>query len=88
MRVTGRGWRIEVSPQAEKDLSRLDPEVRRRITTTLPRFIANPSGVPLRKLNPNEWRLRVGDWRVRLRPDFSAKVLLVTRILHRREVYR
>lgn len=36
----------------------------------------------------NEWRLRVGDYRVIFEPDGGALVLLVLRAGHRREIYR
>jgi mRNA-degrading endonuclease RelE of RelBE toxin-antitoxin system len=31
----------------------------------------------------DEWRLRVGDWRVRLRLDFDARSVVVVRVLPR-----
>jgi mRNA interferase RelE/StbE len=35
----------------------------------------------------DEWRLRAGDWRVLYIIDDAAKLVTVTRIAHRREVY-
>jgi mRNA interferase RelE/StbE len=34
-----------------------------------------------------KWRVRVGDWRVVYIVDDAAKLVSVTRIAHRREVY-
>jgi mRNA interferase RelE/StbE len=36
----------------------------------------------------NEWRLRVGDWRVRFRYDHRTRTLEVLRILPRGQAYR
>lgn len=35
----------------------------------------------------DQWRVRVGDWRVVYIIDDTAKVVSVTRIAHRREIY-
>jgi len=37
---------------------------------------------------PPEWRLSVGDWRVRFAYDFDARTIQVLRVRHRREAYR
>ena len=33
------------------------------------------------------WRVRVGDWRVVYTVDDAAKLVTITRVAHRREVY-
>ncbi len=35
----------------------------------------------------DQWRVRIGDWRVVYIIDDAAKMVSVTRIAHRREVY-
>jgi mRNA interferase RelE/StbE len=35
-----------------------------------------------------EWRLRVGDYRVRLTFEFQTQTIRVLRVRHRREAYR
>jgi len=35
----------------------------------------------------DQWRVRVGDWRVLYIIDDAAKLVTITRIAHRREVY-
>jgi mRNA-degrading endonuclease RelE of RelBE toxin-antitoxin system len=42
----------------------------------------------LTDVNPPEYRLRVGDWRVRYGSDPAARVLTVLRVQPRSEVYR
>jgi len=41
----------------------------------------------LRGIDPPEYRLRVGDWRVRFARDPVARRITVLRVLHRGRVY-
>jgi mRNA interferase RelE/StbE len=54
------------------------------------RLAAGPRYGDVRKLQgkENEWRLRVGGWRVRFRPDFRARVIFVLHVLARGGAYR
>jgi mRNA-degrading endonuclease RelE of RelBE toxin-antitoxin system len=75
--VTGWSWRL--TPPAERDVKRLD------------KLVANyPRGdvVRLKGVTPPEFRLRVGDWRVRFRADSHDRVVFVLRVLPRGEAYR
>jgi mRNA-degrading endonuclease RelE of RelBE toxin-antitoxin system len=42
----------------------------------------------VRKLGAQEWRLRVGDWRVRFDRDDEAQAIVVLRVLPRGRAYR
>lgn len=82
-------WRYELSSTALRDLRRLDARLRQRVLTALDRYVADPAVGDVRKLvASDEWRLRVGDWRVRFLRDPDTKTLVVRRVLHRREAYR
>lgn len=70
-----------MTPPARRDLRRLDPPVQRRITNALDRFVADPYAGDIRRLNTIEWRLRVGDWRVRFAFDDEQHVIIVLRVL-------
>jgi len=48
----------------------------------------NCDGHTRRQGIPDEWRLRVGDWRVRFRNDHPTRALEVLRILPRGQAYR
>jgi mRNA interferase RelE/StbE len=83
------GWRIEITPPARRDLKRLDPPIRRRITAALRALVADPSSGELVKLRgSDEHRLRVGDWRVRMRLDVEERAVFVLRVLPRGHAYR
>lgn len=76
--------------RAEKDLRRLDAGVQRRVVAAVLAFADSEQGdiVRLRGIDPPEYRLRVGDWRVRLALDREARLLRVLRVLPRDKAYR
>jgi mRNA interferase RelE/StbE len=81
-------WAITFEPRAERDLARLDPPVARRVIAALDRLLTRDPSLDLRRLRgSDEWRLRVGDWRVRLQLDFHARTVIVVRILPRGRAY-
>jgi mRNA-degrading endonuclease RelE of RelBE toxin-antitoxin system len=50
----------------------------------------NPRPLGYRKLtgSKNDWRIRIGDYRVLYEIDEKAKAVRIMRVRHRREVYR
>ena len=83
-------WRVEWRPRARADLAALDPPVQQRVLVAIARLADNNQGdvTKLRGSNGDEWRLRVGAWRVRLEFDHPNNILTVLRIRHRRDAYR
>jgi mRNA interferase RelE/StbE len=60
-------FRLEWKPRALKDAEKLDRKARERVLAVLERLAETGHGdvVRLTDVNPPEYRLRVGDWRVR-----------------------
>ena len=82
-------WGVQVTPRARRDVRNLDAPVRRRVHEALERLAENPSAAQLVRLHgSDELRLRVGDWRVRLRLDSAARTIVVLRVLPRGRTYR
>lgn len=78
------------SDRANRDIRRLDRQVAKRIIEALDRLCGNPPAGDVTHLtgsNPPEWRLRVGDWRVRFARDDTGTII-VTRVLPRGRAYR
>ena len=77
-------------PRARRDLKRLDRQVQARVVDAVERFAAYGDGdvVRLVDVTPVEYRLRVGDWRVRFSRDDELHVLHVLRVLPRDKAYR
>ncbi len=80
------GWVF--TARARRDLRRLDPPVQRRITRALDRLIADPPTGDVARLTlaEDEWRLRVGDWRVRFTRAEDGTIY-VLRVLPRGRAY-
>ncbi|SEP43641.1 type II toxin-antitoxin system RelE/ParE family toxin [Nitrosovibrio sp. Nv6] len=87
-------WRVELDPAAERELSKLDPQVARRILVFLHDRVAalddpRSIGEALKGSKLDEfWKYRVGDYRVIANIEDHAVRILVLRIGHRRKVYR
>ncbi|MGK7894054.1 MAG: type II toxin-antitoxin system RelE/ParE family toxin, partial [Xenococcus sp. (in: cyanobacteria)] len=75
---------------AAKELRKLSLEVQQRIASVIEKLIDNPrfSGVVKLKGDDNLYRFRVGEYRVIYEIDDSDKKIVITRIRHRRDVYR
>ena len=82
-------YAVEVKPPARKELERLPDNVLSRMVRKLESLSDTPRPAGCKKLKgyKDHWRIRVGDWRVLYIVDDAAKLVSVTRIAHRREVY-
>ena len=83
------GWQVLVDSAAAKELRKLPAQTRSRILDALSAAAAEfPSG-RIKKLAAagDRWRLRVGDWRVILRPVFEKRQIVVLRIARRDAAY-
>ena len=82
--------RVEWRRRALADLAALEPQIRRRVEEAIERMAADGRRDSLRKLHDrnDEWRLRVGDWRVILTFDHPNNAIIIWQVLHRREAYR
>lgn len=86
--MTRGPWQVRYARQAEKDLGRLDPPIRRRIVVAVDGLAAgDATGVVRLKGMDAAYRLRVGDWRVIFRRDGDQLIILVVRILPRGRAY-
>jgi mRNA interferase RelE/StbE len=83
-------YRITFARSARRELESLDPPVARRVLAAIERLQANPRPRGCVKLagSRNDWRIRVGDWRVIYSIDDSAETVDVSAIRHRSDAYR
>jgi mRNA interferase RelE/StbE len=70
-------------------LDTLDDAVFKRIDRKVLGLADNPRPPGCKKLRgyKDQWRIRVGDWRVVYLIDDAARLVTITRVAHRREVY-
>ncbi len=61
-----------------------------RIIPHIKALAENPRPANCRKLtgSKNDWRIRIGDYRVLYEIDEKAKAVRIMRVRHRREIYR
>lgn len=72
--MTPDEWSVTYARRADRDLARLDPQVRARVFAAIDDFVADPRPDRLSKLTGRpESRLRVGDWRVLCVPDLERR---------------
>lgn len=82
-------WLIRWSHEAAGDLDRLDPVVAERILRAVDRLAIEGEG-DVRRLvgiDPPEFRLRVGKWRVRFLFNHVTETLLILHVSRRDEAY-
>jgi mRNA interferase RelE/StbE len=86
---TSGDWLLEWDPRALADARRLSVENRRRVIAGLERLAETGHGdvVPLRGRD-NEWRLRVGAYRVVFSWQHAELKIRIWRVVHRSDAYR
>ena len=82
-------YRVEIKPSAGKELKRLSGQLIERIVARVETLADNPRPPGCKKLKggDNEWRIRVGDYRIVYTVEDGSHLVEVTRIRHRSEVY-
>jgi mRNA interferase RelE/StbE len=83
-------YRVFLERAAERDLKKLSVRVHDRVISAIQGLAKNPRPAGCRKLTgaENDWRIRVGDYRVVYEIADAIRVVRVNRVRHRREVYR
>jgi mRNA-degrading endonuclease RelE of RelBE toxin-antitoxin system len=79
---------IEWTDTALADMAALEKDVARRIKRSVERFALTGAGdvKKLQDYDPPEYRLRVGDYRVRF--HYGRNTVRIIRVRNRREAYR
>jgi mRNA interferase RelE/StbE len=87
-------WKVELSAEADRQLSKLDAPQAQRILKFLYERVARLDdprsvGQALHGSRLGEfWKYRVGDYRLICKLEDNRLVVLVLRLGHRREIYR
>ena len=82
-------YEVTLLPAAEHDLRKLHGDIRPRLLDALISLKApRQPGVKKLQGSQNRWRLRVGDYRIIYSIADAEQKVVVSRIAHRREVYR
>jgi len=82
-------WTIRLSPEAERQLSRLPRDVQQQIGNAIDRMGNDPFEGNAKPLHGKQWkgrfRKRVGRYRLIFIPHYSDRVIEISQILTRSE---
>ena len=80
---------IKFKASAAKEFRKFSPHLKQRLQIAINSLKNNPRLVGYTKLkgSDNLYRFRVGDYRIVYQIDDEIKVILITRVRHRRDVY-
>lgn len=83
-------YHLVIANSAKRDLRRLNPDLQRRISVRLDalKSTSRPAGASKLHDRENQWRIRVGDYRIIYEIDKDERLVVILRIKHRREAYR
>ena len=81
-------YKVIITSRAERELRRLDKEVKNRVVSAIYALAENPRPHGCLKVKGEDlWRIRIGDWRVGYGIDDQARVVDVLRVNHRSQFY-
>ena len=83
-------YAIELRPAARRDLKNLPPDVQKRIGRKIDSLADDPRPPGVEKLSGGEddYRVRVGDYRILYKIQDEVLLIVIVRVKHRREAYR
>ena len=83
-------YEVFLERRAERDLKRLPAGIFNRLIPHIKALSENPKPSGCRKItgSKNDWRIRIGDYRIIYEIDEGEGAVRVMRVRHRREVYR
>ena len=82
-------YSLRIKRSAEKDMDRLPPAIFDRIAETILALEAEPRPQGSRKLRgAEEYRVRVGSYRILYTIDDDTRTVEVVAVGHRRDIYR
>lgn len=83
-------YAIIITKSIQKDLDNLPNEIKERAYAKISQLSDNPrpDGVTKLKGYDNEYRVRIGDYRIRYEILDANQTVLLLQCKHRREVYR
>ena len=84
-------WSVEFTPDAEKDLARIDVLSRKRIIRKLEWIRSNFDSVfpiTLHGAYRKFYKLRVGDWRIFYKADWETRFIVICYIDRRDKAYK
>jgi mRNA interferase RelE/StbE len=79
---------LQISNHAERQLSKLPESTSKKILIKLKQIMVEPQKAVYKKLKgyENAWSLRIGDYRVIFK--IENNIMVITKIGHRKDIYK
>ena len=81
-------YEIIFSNKAKKQLFKLEKSIQRRIIAALERIRIRPEAYITKLLGDPDYKLRIGDYRVIMDIDNNSLLILVIKVVHRKDIYK
>jgi mRNA interferase RelE/StbE len=83
-------YQIKFKSSAAKEFRKLPSKIKERIREAFNQLTENPlpAGVVKLKGEDRLFRIRIGNYRIVYEIDDEVKLVLITRVRHRKDVYR
>ncbi|MEH2026573.1 type II toxin-antitoxin system RelE family toxin [Nostoc sp.] len=83
-------YAIVISKSVQKQIDNLPNDVALRVIEKMQNLAsqARPDGIVKLKGSDNEYRIRIGDYRVRYEIDDESQLVQILQCKHRKDVYR
>ncbi len=83
-------YEVVLERSAERDLKKLSEKIFRLMIEEIKPLTENPHPTGCRKIegSKNDWRIRVGNYRILYEIDENEKRVKIMRVRHRKDVYR
>ncbi|MBD2772276.1 type II toxin-antitoxin system RelE family toxin [Iningainema tapete] len=83
-------YTVIISKSVQKQIDDLPNDVKERVVEKIQNLAdePRPNGVVKLKASDNEYRIRVGDYRIRYEIDDESQLVQLLQCKHRKDVYR
>jgi mRNA interferase RelE/StbE len=81
-------WTIKWTRRALKDLDGLDTPIARRVVRKLEQAVAEPARSFTRLVGSDDYKLRIGDFRLLAIQAHETRTIIVERVDHRSPIYQ
>lgn len=81
-------YSVEISDSAKKQLRKLPEDVQDRIIYALDRIKIRPEAYLIKLVGEPSYKLRVGNYRAIIDLDLHTRLILITKVGHRKKIYK
>ena len=81
-------WGVEWSEEAQRDILGIERDIAIRIAKKLESTLSDPIRYFERQVGSDEYKLRVGDWRVLALFYYDKKIIWIEKVDHRKNIYK